>query len=445
MIENSDGRSVRSRRSFLEEVYRDALAAVDSAVATRRALAEYGEDLFPTGPGDSADVAVLAIGKAAGPMACEAAAWLEGRLVSGLAITRDEMNSPPSSVEHLRGDHPIPGERSAVAARRTREWLAARGAGETVLVLLSGGASALLAGSPPGLPMSDITEMNRVLLASGAGIDQVNRVRRQVLPCAGGRLARATSAKRIEVLAISDVPGDRLEVIGSGPFVEIQEPPSRTIASLKSSGVWSEMPGSVARWLEAQSRGGGERPRGAHSSEPQVRHRVIASNRDALAAAVTSCRRNAVKPIVVSTDLRGEARVVGHRLGRLGAALSEAARPICLIAGGETTVTLRGGGRGGRSQELALAAALALEGAAEVALLAAGTDGSDGPTDAAGAVVDGWTIERGLQRGVRAQSCLGDNDAYSFFDAEGGLVRTGPTGTNVMDLVFVYADRTRNV
>ena len=126
---------------------------------------------------------------------------------------------------------------------------------------------------------------------------------------------------------------------------------------------------------------------------------------------MTSCRQNAVKPIVVSTDLRGEARVVGHRLARLGAALPEPARPICLIAGGETTVTLRGEGRGGRSQELALAAALALEGVEEVSLLAAGTDGSDGPTDAAGAFVDGWTIERGLQRGVRAQSCLGDNDS----------------------------------
>jgi len=119
-------------------------------------------------------------------------------------------------------------------------------------------------------------------------------------------------------------------------------------------------------------------------------------------------------------------------------------RPICLIAGGETTVTMRGAGRGGRSQELALAAALALEGVTDVSLLAAGTDGSDGPTDAAGAFIDGGTIDRGLRRGVRAQSCLADNDSYSFFDAEGGLLRTGPTGTNVMDLVLVHAGPTRS-
>lgn len=438
MIETSDVGSVQSGRSFLEAVYRDALAAVDSSVVMRRALAEHGEQIFPSGQVGSAGVAVLAVGKAAGPMVCEAAAWLEGRLTSGLAITRDGMSSPPASVEHLRGDHPIPGERSAAAARRTLEWLSARGPGETVLVLLSGGASALLAGSPPGVRIADIAEMNRVLLASGAGIDQVNRVRRQILPCTGGRLARATPAKRIEVLVVSDVPEDRLEVIGSGPFVELQEPPSQVIAFLKAHGMWSDMPVGVARWLEAASRESG-RPRVARVNGPQIRHRVIASNRDVLTAAVASCRRKAVTPIVVSTALRGEARSAGHRLGILGAAVSDASRPICLIAGGETTVTMRGAGRGGRSQELALAAALVLEGATDVSLLAAGTDGSDGPTDAAGAIVDGWTIGRGLQRGVRAQSCLVGNDSYSFFDAEGGLLRTGPTGTNVMDLVLVYA------
>lgn len=429
-------------RGFLEAVYRDALAAVDSGAAVRRALQSDANGVWMGATVDSRRVAVLAVGKAAGPMASEAAAWLGDRLASGLAITRDGLAAPLPRFEHLRADHPIPGERSAEAARRTLAWVSSRSAEDLLLVLLSGGASSLLAGPPRGLRTSDIAEMHRLLLASGAEIDEVNLVRRQLLPCAGGRLARVSTAKRIEVWAVSDVPGDRLEVIGSGPFYDENDHPSEAIAVLEARGLWSRMPAGIVRYLEDAAENPGAAFR--RSGSRQVRHRVVASNRDALAAAVESCRRRAVVPVVVSAVMRGAARSVGRRLGHLGAAVLSHSHPSCLIAGGETTVILKGSGRGGRSQELALAAALALEGRPEVALLAAGTDGSDGPTDAAGAFVDGGTVARGSARGVDARASLANNDAYAFFNTEGGLLRTGSTGTNVMDLVLVSAGRTPN-
>lgn len=443
MTQDTEVSAAPVARAFLESVYFDVLSAVDSAAAVRRALVETGEETLGGVRDKPTPVAVLSVGKAAGPMARAAADWLGDRMISGLAITRDGMEVPPPRVEALRADHPIPGERSADAARRTLKWLSTRGGAEKLLVLLSGGASSLLAGPPAGLGVAEIAEMNRVLLASGAPIDEINRVRRQILPCAGGRLAGAAAAEKIEILVVSDVPGDRLEVIGSGPFVEIEEGPAEAIELLRARGAWSRIPTKVARWLEAaeaQALGGPGAPK---RSSKRIHHRIIASNRDAVLAASASCRRKAVVPRIVSSDLRGEARSVGRRLGALGASLADSSGPICLIAGGETTVTLRGEGQGGRSQELALAAALALKGETEVFLLAAGTDGSDGPTDAAGAHADGGTIARGIDRGVHAQVSLAQNDSYGFFDAEGGLLRTGPTGTNVMDLVFVYVGRTR--
>jgi glycerate-2-kinase len=254
---------------------------------------------------------------------------------------------------------------------------------------------------------------------------------------AGGRLARRAACGRIEVLAVSDVLGDAPAVIGSGPCA----PDPTTWADVRSvverRGLRGSLPPGVLAVLEEGV--AGRRPETPKPGDPalaRVRTTLLASNRDALEAAAREALDRGLRPVRVSGALRGEARVAGRRL----AALARAVRPgrKLLLAGGETTVTVRGPGRGGRCQELALAAALALQGGPPATLLAAGTDGSDGPTEAAGAFADAGSVARGRAAGVDAAACLDRNDSNGFFRAEGGLFGTGPTGTNVMDLVFVH-------
>jgi glycerate-2-kinase len=259
-------------------------------------------------------------------------------------------------------------------------------------------------------------------------------VRKHLSAVSGGRLSAATRARRVLVLVVSDVLGDRLDVIASGPFAADPSRYQDAVAVLQRRGLWARTPVAVREHLAAGV--AGERPETPSGPDARVHHQIVASNRGALAGAAAAARAEGLSPLLVSDQLAGEAREAGRRLARLGRSLRPG-RPLCLIAGGETTVHVTGAGRGGRSQELALAGALELEGAAGVVLLAAGTDGCDGPTDAAGAFADGTSIARGAARGLDAAGRLGDNDAYGFFDATGDLLRTGPTGTNVMDLVLI--------
>jgi glycerate-2-kinase len=288
-------------------------------------------------------------------------------------------------------------------------------------------------------------ELNRVLLASGADIEEVNRVRRHVSVCGGGALARATAAKRIEVLAVSDVPGDRVEVIGSGPFARDQGDFVEAGTFLRDRDLFSGLPPNLRAFLDQGPGPVAEAQERSDRHGLDIAHHIVASNGDAVAAALRSCRTRGVAPIPITGAMRGEAGRVGASVGALGRILATretGADRCCLVLGGETTVTLRGSGQGGRNQELALAAALEIAGHHGVSVLAAGTDGSDGPTDAAGAFADAGTVQRGRARGVDALSALSDNDSYGFFATEGGLLRTGPTGTNVMDLALVLSRRT---
>ncbi len=262
-------------------------------------------------------------------------------------------------------------------------------------------------------------------------------MRKHLTEVSGGRLAAATRAGRVLVLALSDVLGDPPAVIGSGPCAPDPTRYADALAVLARRALLSRVPRTVREHLEAGARG--ERPESPKPGDPalaRVRFRVLASNRDALAAACAEARDRGLAPLILSGALEGEAREVGARLGAL-ARSARPRRPMLLAAGGETTVTVRGSGRGGRCQELALAAAIVLDGARGAGLLAAGTDGSDGPTDAAGAFADGGTASRGRAAGHEAAAALASNDAYAFFAAEGGVFRTGPTRTNALDLVLI--------
>jgi glycerate-2-kinase len=359
----------------------------------------------------------------------------QGEIASGLVVAREASISTRMPLRIAA--HPVPDARSAAAAGEALRLVESARPQDVLLVLLSGGASSLLSAPVSGLDVEDLARTNEALLASGAPIDAVNCVRKHLSLLSGGRLAKRARSRRIEVLVISDVPGDRLDVIGSGPCAADPTRYADALDVLARRKIRERVPAAVVAHLEDGARG--ENPETAKPGDPalaRVRHTILASNHTALVAAAESARRIGLRPLRLTQRLAGDARETGRRIGAL-ARCARVAEPVCLLAGGETTVTLRGSGRGGRSQELALAAALELDGSRGVALLAAGTDGSDGPTDAAGAFADADTVARGEARGFDARAALGQNDAYRFFEAEGGLLRTGPTGTNVMDLVLV--------
>jgi len=430
-------------RARLERIFRRALAAVDAEAAVRRALAtDAAGALAIAGRAvpPSARLVVLAAGKASAAMAHAVESMAGDRVAGGLAVTKRGHGRPLARVVVRETSHPVPDARCERAAHELLAAAAGMRADDVALVLLSGGASALVACPLPGLSLEDVAVTTACLLAAGADIHALNTVRKHLVDVAGGRLARAIAARRVDVLAISDVQGDPLDVIASGPCAPDPTRFADALAVLARQGLRDAVPARVVAHLEAGARG--EREESVKPGDPvfaRVGATIVARLEDALAAAESAARDEGLRPLRVGAPLAGEARDAGARLAALARRHAGDA-PLCLIAGGETTVTVRGGGRGGRSQELALAAALAWDGAPGVALLAAGTDGTDGPTDAAGAFADGGTIARAAARGADAAAALAANDAYAFFDREGGLLRTGPTGTNVGDLVLLAVD-----
>ena len=428
-------------RARLERVLRAALAAVDPEVAVRRALQSTQGRLSIAGRAlpDGAALVVLAAGKAAAAMARAAEEVAGDRIRAGLVVTKQGHGLPLGRLRLLETAHPFPDARGEAAAREALALVAAAQREDCLLVLLSGGASALWSCPLPGLCREDLTGATRALLECGADIEETNAVRKHLTALSGGRLAARAACSRIEVLAISDVPGDRLDVIGSGPCAPDSSSFADALAVLARRGIRDAVPESVRMFLERGANGPVEET--LEPGDPRlagVRHTIVARNADALAAAADAAAAEGWHPVLLGPVLRGEARDMAARLVSLASSISSR-RPACLIAGGETVVTVRGTGRGGRNQELALAAALAMadRGERRLAILAAGSDGSDGPTDAAGAFADFGTLERAARCGLEAERALANNDAYSFFSREGGLLVTGPTRTNVMDLALV--------
>jgi glycerate-2-kinase len=425
-------------RVQLEEIFREALSSVDAASVVRLAVERRGSVLRVGGRAlaSSERVVLLAAGKAAWSMAGAFEQRAGDRLATGLVVTKDGHVGPRLRSACREAAHPVPDARCEAAAREALSLVERARPEDVLCVLLSGGASSLLACPAPGLELEHLAATTRALLAAGADIGELNVVRKHLSDVSGGWLARRAAARRIELLVISDVPGDRLDLIGSGPCTADPSRFADALEVLERRGVLTDLPEAVRRHLEAGARGErAETPKPGDPALARVRAHVLACNRDAVEAARDAAVRRGLATRVVSVPLEGEAREAGRRLVEL-ALRARGGEPLCLVAGGETVVTVRGG-RGGRNQELALAAALALDGGPQATLLAAGTDGSDGPTDAAGAFADAGTVERGRRAGRDARAALRDNDAHGFFAAEGGLFVTGPTGTNVMDLALL--------
>jgi glycerate 2-kinase len=424
--------SVDARR-HVDVVLAAVRRAADPLEATARALRE-GADPGPW--------AVLALGKAAGAMAAAALDVLGDGVGRALTVTSDGATAAPVG-QTVWGEHPLPGPRSVAAGERVKEFVreaAARGGGERLLVLLSGGASALATLPVPGLSLADLRAVTDGLLRAGAPIGDVNAVRKHVDLLKGGRLAAMARPKVVWTLVLSDVLGDRVDAIGSGPTVPDPTTFADALAVLERYGLRGAVP-AVAAELETGVRG--ERAETPKPGDPAFRGdvcSVVGSNAVAVEAAEAEAARLGFDVVGCEQGVEGEAARVGRALAGRAAELRGRA-PACWVLGGETTVTVgAAAGRGGRNQELALAAALALDGVPGVAVASFATDGVDGPTDAAGAVVTGETCAAARSLGLDPAQYVRDHDSYTLLDSLGCLIRTGPTGTNVNDLavLFVY-------
>ena len=401
-------------RTLLLEAFRAGIAGVEPEFATARAAENL--DLR-----HAHRVIAIAVGKAAVPMARGLAAVVN--LADGVIVAPDHGEAP---LPLIVGGHPIPNEGSAAGARRALEVAASAGPDDVVVCLISGGASALLAAPARGLDLDDLIETNRALLECGADISDTNIVRKHLSAIKGGRLAAAAVPARLITLVLSDVVGDPLDVIASGPTVPDPTTFGDALGVVERHGIFDRLSGRVLGHLERGRRGlVDETPK-----QPHVRHEVVVIGSGAVAAeaAATYLHSQQVPARIVSTRHTGEAREAA-----VAALSTESYGDEVLIFAGETTVTVRGSGRGGRNQEAALAAALEIDGR-PATFLAGGTDGTDGPTDAAGGVVDGGTIGRGLAANFDPFAALADNDTYPFLAAAGDLIVMGPTGTNVADL-----------
>jgi len=390
-------------------------------------------------------IVAVGAGKATAPMARSLEDLLQARLEGGIISVKYGHGCPLDQIELRESGHPIPDEQGLAASAEICELLEGLGERDLAFVLLSGGGSALLDAYPEGITLEEAQRTFEILLASGAPIHDMNVVRKHISRVKGGQLGRIALPARVITLVLSDVIGDPLSSIASGPTVPDPSTFADALEILEKRNALDLVPESVRGHLEWGVAGEiPETPKEGEEGWERCSTFLIGNICRAIEAAEERAAVLGFNHHRLTTTMDGEAREVGEEMARILLDAAEsgevAERPFCLIAGGETTVTIEGeSGVGGRSQELALAAALALQGVDGVALLAAGTDGTDGPTDAAGGIVDGNTVENAGLFGQNALEFLERHDSYNFHRAAGSLVRTGPTMTNVMDIVLLLA------
>jgi hydroxypyruvate reductase len=408
-------------RQLLESLFAAAVGAADPAACLPRHLP-------PPPPGRTL---VIGAGKAAASMARAVEENWQGEL-SGLVVTRYGHGVPCERIEVVEAAHPVPDAAGREAAARILAAVQGLTSDDLVLVLVSGGGSALLALPWEGITLADKQQVNRALLKSGAGIDEMNCVRKHLSAIKGGRLAAAAYPARVRTLVLSDVPGDDPAVVASGPTVADPTTCADALAILEKYRI------AVPPTVEAVLRSGvSETPKPGDLRFAHCETRVIATAQGSLAAAAAAASAAGVEPLVLGDAIEGEAREVAKALAGMAKSCAHHAQPLrppcVLLSGGETTVTVKGQGRGGRNAEFLLALAVALDGLPGVHALAADTDGIDGTEDNAGAVLTADTLARARDAGIDAKARLADNDGYGFFAALGDLVVTGPTRTNVND------------
>ena len=446
--ENVTSRRV-DRRNHAIDIFQAGLRAVEPGAAIRQYCHYAGDTLTIAGRAYDlrafSRIMLLGVGKAAAPMARAIEELLGARITAGTIIVKYGHQEALERVEICQAGHPVPDANGQLAAEKMYRLALSADEKTLVICLISGVGSALLPLPVDGVTLSDKQETTKVLLSCGATIQHINTIRKHLSLIKGGGLARAVYPATLVTLILSDVVGDDLDTIASGPCV----PDSTSFADCKAIfaryGIEQLIPSRVMDYIEAGV--AGRVPETAKAGEvffDKTHNVVVASNFNALLAARNRADALGYQVLLLSSMIEGETREVAAFHMAIAREIAvhgyPLARPACILSGGETTVTIRGTGKGGRNQEFALAAALNTAGLGAVVLLSAGSDGNDGPTDAAGAFVDETTGQRALSAGLDPQSSLDENDSYSFFDRLGDLYITGPTNTNVMDLRIILVE-----
>ena len=435
-------------RELAWQIMRRALAAVDPAQAVRNTVQRDGDRLHVAGK--TYDLAryrrvlVTGAGKASAPMARALEEILGDRVDDGLVIVKYGHRDETRRIRLREAGHPVPDEMGLQASRELAELVASAAEDDLLLCVISGGGSALLCLPAEGITLDDYQSLTQALLRSGATINQINTIRKHIERVKGGRLAQLAAPAEIAALILSDVVGNPLDFIASGPTVPDTTTYQDALAVLRQFDLEDKVPSSVSDRLRRGATG--ELPETPKPGDPlfeTVTTKVIGSNDIAADAALEEARHLGFHAELLTTFVEGEAREIGKVAAALAKELvirgQPEPAPACLILGGETTVTVRGEGRGGRNQEMALAAGLAMAGLERAMVVALATDGSDGPTDAAGGIADGQSLERAEKVGIDLRAALANNDSYVALQAMGDLLVTGPTNTNVNDLLFIFS------
>jgi hydroxypyruvate reductase len=437
-------------RQALTSIFDAAIRAADPAALVKKTLSIknrrliVGKQSYPLDKYER--VLVVGGGKAVVPMAAAVEQLLKSRLDAGLVVTRYGHGGTLKKIDVVEAGHPIPDRTGLAAGQRVLDILRKAGERDLVIALISGGGSALLPVPVDGVTLTDKQVVTALLLRVGGTIREINTVRKHLSQLKGGNMVTAAAPATVLSLVLSDVVGNDLSNIASGPTVPDPTTFQDASAILHHYELWDKIPQAVKDHLVQGSRSGsGETPKPNHPAFAKVHNVIVGDVRVALNAAAAQVKRLGYHPLVLTSSLIGETREVAKVFGAMVRELAESDRPIkrpaALIAGGETTVTVRGQGIGGRCQEFTLALAMEIAGLKKVTAFAFGTDGTDGSTDVAGAMADGNTLDKARELGLQPQRFLDQNDSYTFFHTLAQTIQTGPTRTNVTDLYCVLVGK----
>jgi glycerate 2-kinase len=438
---------VRERRERILAVLSAALEAVDPVKAIKRQVSlsdetlRIGQRIYDLR--HYRNIYVIGGGKASGSMAQAIEEILGPCVTDGLVNVKYGYGAETKIIHLNEAGHPIPDAAGMAGTKQMAELARQATDDDLVICLISGGGSALMTLPAEGITLADVKSLTDALLRCGATINEINAVRKHLSQIKGGNLARLAHPAEIVSLILSDVVGNPLDVIASGPTVADTTTFAYAYGVIEKYGLLEELPRSIVERLRRGKKGLiPDTPKEGDAAFTRTHNLIIASNEVAAEAALLKAEELGFHTLLLSTFVEGEAREVAKVLAAIAKEILHSGRPVprpaCVVAGGETTVTVRGSGLGGRNQEMALSAALEIAGLEEVMIIPLATDGTDGPTDAAGAIADGSTLHRAHDVGLSAPKYLADNDSYHFFQPLGDLLITGPTNTNVNDLTFVF-------
>ena len=440
------GADIVKLRHHARQIFQAGLQAVDPVEAIIRHVTLNGDVLCISDRQfnlkDYDRILVVGAGKAVAPMAKAVEDLLGNRISDGVIVVKDEHGLPLKKIKICEASHPVPDERGVQGTEEILSLVETAGKRDLIICLISGGGSALLIAPAGDISLEDKQNATKLLLACGATIHEFNTVRKHLSRAKGGRLAQMAYPATVTSLILSDVVGDDLDVIASGPTVPDSSTFNDAEQILKGYGIWDQLTPSVRNHIEKGTSGQIEdTPNSNDVVFQQCSQVLVGTNLQALKAAGQEARKLGYRPLILSSKVEGEAREVARFYTAIAREILSSENPLkppaCVLAGGETTVTITGEGRGGRNQEFALAAALTIAGLDNVVVLSGGTDGTDGPTDAAGAIADGTTVARALEKSLDPKDFLRRNDSYSLFQHLEDLLMTGPTRTNVMDIYMM--------